>query len=349
MRRRDERDESTIMGSLIASRLIQFVGTVLVASFLVFAVMEFSPGNVARKTLGPFATDEQVAFLTEKLRLADPLMVRYGRWLGTLLGLSADRLSDPELNLGYSDPRGERYFGNFGFSMQMKRPVSEVLWDRLGHSLLLASLSFALIVPLAIGAGIVCARHEGGSADRAIMLVGTVFASIPEFASGVILVAILVVLLGLLPGTSPLEPSGSWPLWTQLVLPVLVLTFYVTAYVMRFVRTAFIEVLGQPYIRTAYLKGLKDRQVIFGHAFRNAIIIPFTVILLQINWLLSGVVVTEAVFAYPGIGRMLLEAALFGDIAVIEAVTLITVALAAFTQLAGDIGYALLNPRILVR
>ena len=330
----------------IVRRLGQTVVTLVAASFVVFVLVESSPGTVARKMLGPFATAEQVQLLHESLHLGDPLIQRYFRWLGVLTGVLADPLASPELNLGFQDKRGEQYFGNFGFSTQMKQPVSEVLWDRLGNSLLLAGLAVLVIVPLALAMGMVAALNEGSVFDRMITVVGTVLASVPEFASGVILVSIFVVLLGWLPGTSPLLPSGRWPVYVQLLLPVAVLSLYVTAYVARFVRTAFIEVLATPYIRTAILKGLPLRSVVFNHAFRNAMIAPFTVILLQVNWLLSGVVVTEVVFAYPGIGRLLLEAALFGDIAVIEATTLIAVCLATLTQLVGDIGYMLLNPRI---
>ena len=337
------------MQRLIIHRLAQLVVTLLAASFLVFLLVESSPGTVARKMLGQFASPDQVRLLHERLRLDDPVVVRYVRWLGVLSGAIADPLADPKLNLGFSDSRGARYLGNFGFSTQMKQPVADVLWSRLGNSLLLAGMAILVIVPLSLAMGMIAALHEGRATDRAITVLGTVLASVPEFASGVILVSIFVVTLGWLPGTSPLQASGRWPIFVQFVLPVTVLALYVSAYVARFVRTAFIEVLARPYIRTAVLKGLPPCVVVFGHAFRNAMIAPFTVILLQVNWLLSGVVVTEVVFAYPGIGRLLLEAALFGDIAVIEAATLVAVCLAAFTQLAGDIGYMLLNPRIRVR
>lgn len=334
------------MARFLVHRLGQLVLTLLAASFLVFVLVEASPGTVARKMLGPFASADQVRMLHERLRLGDPIPVRYARWLGVLVGLMDDPLADPELKLGVQDKRGNRYFGNFGISTQMKRPVSEVLWERLGNSLLLAGLAIMVIVPLALAMGMLAALNQGRGIDRTITVTGTIFASIPEFASGVILISIFVVTLGLLPGTSPLYASGRWPVYVQLVLPVAVLALYVTAYVARFVRTAFIEVMAKPYIRTAILKGLPFRTVVIRHAFRNAMIAPFTVILLQVNWLLSGVVVTEVVFAYPGIGRLLLEAALFGDIAVIEATTLVAVCLATTTQLIGDLGYMLLNPRI---
>jgi len=130
------------------------------------------------------------------------------------------------------------------------------------------------------------------------------------------------------------------------VLPVAVLAIYDAGYVARMVRGSMAEIMARPYVRTAVLKGLSRRQVILRHAVRNAMIAPFTVIMLQINWLISGVVVTELVFAYPGFGRMLLEASLFGDIALIEAATLIALVVATATQLVSDVGYVLLNPQI---
>ena len=334
------------MKRFLLRRLQKMVLTLLAASFLIFVLVEMSPGTVARKILGPFASSEQVQLLNERMKLGDPILVRYGRWLGVFLGMVDDPLASAELKLNLNDPRGTRYFGNFGFSTQMKLPVADVLWEKLGNSLLLAGLAILFIVPLAMLMGIVAALQVGRFADRSITVLGSILTSVPEFASGVILTSIFVVTLGWLPGTSPLYASGRWPLYVQFVLPLAVLVLYVTAYVARFVRTAFIEEMEKPYIRAAILKGMPFRTVVFSHAFRNAMIAPLTVILLQINWLLSGVVVTELVFAYPGFGRLLLDAALFGDIAVIEATTLVAVCLAGFTQLAGDVGYVMLNPRI---
>lgn len=155
-----------------------------------------------------------------------------------------------------------------------------------------------------------------------------------------------VVTLGWLPGTSPLYASGRWPIYAQLILPVMVLTLDVTAYVARFVRASFIEVRRSHTFAQPFSRGCRFGRCCSATRSATRTIAPFTVILLQVNWLLSGVVVTEVVFAYPGIGRLLLEAALFGDIAVIEATTLVAVCLAATTQILGDIGYMLLNPKI---
>jgi peptide/nickel transport system permease protein len=334
------------MVALILKRVVGLALTLVAASFIVFTVTEFSPGNVARKTLGAFATQEQVDLLYEKLKLNDPFLVRYGRWLGVLTGVLHDPLQDPALKLDFKDPRGDRYFGNFGYSTLFKAPVNDVIWERLKNTALLAGTAFAIIVPLSLLLGVLAGMREGSWIDRTISIFSIVATSIPEFASGVFLVVIFVVWLGLLPGTSPLSTLAGWSIGSQLILPVLVLVLYDSGYVVRMVRGSMAEVMNKPYIRTAILKGLPTRTVVARHGVRNAMIAPFTVILLQINFLISGVVVTETVFAYPGFGRLILEASLAKDISMIEAATLIALTIAIVTQLISDIGYAFLNPQI---
>jgi peptide/nickel transport system permease protein len=174
----------------------------------------------------------------------------------------------------------------------------------------------------------------------------TVVASIPEFALGVFLASVFVVWLGWLPGTATLLAGGGWSVAAQLVLPVAVIVLFDSGYVVSMIRASMVEVMQRPYIRTAVLKGLPFRSVILRHALRNAMLTPITVIMLQINYLIAGVVVVETVFAYPGFGRMMLEAALFKDIALIEAGALVAVFLAVVTNILGDLAYMLLDPRI---
>ena len=336
------------MARFITRRLLVMVFTMLAASFVVFTLSEFAPGTVARKSLGPYASQEQVDLLSARLKANDPLLVRYGRWLGVLAGVIHDPLQDKANGLGFSDPRGSRYFGNFGYSTLYKIPVNDVIWSRFANTAILAGLAFALIVPLAILFGVLSGMREGSRTDRALSILSVTFTSIPEFASSVFLVTLFVILFPILPGTSPLSESGGWSVSSQLVLPVAVLVIYDFGYVARMIRISMVGVMERPYIRTAILKGMSPRRVILGHALRNAMIAPFTVLLLQINFLISGVVVTELVFAYPGFGRMLLEASLFGDIALIEAATMVMVAVAVATQFFGDIGYMILNPQIRV-
>jgi peptide/nickel transport system permease protein len=181
-----------------------------------------------------------------------------------------------------------------------------------------------------------------------ISLFSQLIASIPEFAMAVFLIGIFVVALGVLPGTSPLRGDAGWPVWSQFVLPVLVVTFYDAGYLIAMIRASMVDVMRQPYIRTAALKGMSFHRVVGRHAVRNALITPFTVILLQLNYLVSGLVVVETLFAYPGFGRLMLEAALSKDIAVVEAGALVAVTVTMLTQLFGDLGYMALDPRIRV-
>ena len=310
------------MVAFFAKRLGYLVLTMLVVSFAIYMISEFTPGDVARKVLGPFATQHQVELLTEQMGLNRPVFIRYFEWVGQILT------------------------GDLGYSTVYKTEVNNIIWNRLGHTLILAGIAFAVIVPASILLGVTAGMRESSRLDRSISLFSIVTTSVPEFASGVFLTSIFAIWIGILPGTSTLDKGGGWSIASQLVLPVAVMVFYDLGYVVRMVRASMIEVMTRPYIRTAVLKGMKFRDVIVKHALRNAMIAPFTVILLQINYLVTGVVVVEAVFAYPGFGRMMLEAALSQDIAVIEAGALFSVLVAVVTQIVGDFGYMLLNPRI---
>jgi peptide/nickel transport system permease protein len=334
------------MPVFLIRRLLALVLTFVAASFLVFAVTQFSPSDVARETLGAYALPEQVELLHEKLQLGDPLVVRYVRWAAVLLGLRKDPLDNPALGLNITEPDGGRFFGNFGYSTLFRVPVNDIIWNRLGNTAILAGIAFAIIVPLSMLLGILAGMRPGSPVDRLLSVTSITMTSMPEYAIGVILAALFAVWLKVLPGTSPLAAGTGWGLPSQYVLPVAVLVLYDSGYVARMVRASMIDVLGRPFIRTAILKGLPRRRVILRHALRNAMIAPFTVILLQVNWLIGGVVVTETVFAYPGFGQMLLQASLFGDIALIEAATLVALVVAISTQLLSDVGYWLLDPQV---
>jgi len=296
--------------------------TLVVVSFIVFMLTEFTPGDVARKMLGAYASPEQVEILTKQMGLDRPVLVRYVEYVGNLAS------------------------GDLGYSTRFKVKVSDIIFDRLRNTGLLALISFAVIVPLSMLLGIAAGMREGSALDRTILLFSTVVASVPEFAMGVFLASIFVVTLGWLPGTATLQVGGGWSIPLQFVLPVAVIVLFDMGYVVCMIRASMVEVMQRPYIRTAVLKGMRFRQVIIGHALRNAMINPVTIILLQINYLITGVVVVETVFAYPGFGRMMLEAALSKDIALIEVGALVAVFIAVLTQILGDLGYMMLDPRI---
>lgn len=327
-------------------RLGQLLLTAIISSFLLFVVTEFSPGTVSRQILGPYALPNQVELLDQKLGLSQSLPQRYLNWISVLVGLKANPLGDPALGLDLSDPRGDRYFGNFGYSLMFKQPVRDVLAEPLENSALLGAVAMAFIVPLSLFIGIVAGANAGTRLDRLLSFICLIVTSIPEYAAGVILLTIFVSYFNWLPGTSPLLASEQWSIASQLVLPVTVLTLASAGYVARIVRASMADTMTKPYVRTALLKGLTKRQIVTRHVIRNGMIPPMTVLLLQLNWLVGGVVVCESIFAYPGVGRLLLQAGLFGDLALVQTITLMTLAMAAITQLLADISYMALNPRV---
>jgi peptide/nickel transport system permease protein len=237
--------------------------------------------------------------------------------------------------------------GDPGISLRTNKPVGPTLVRRLRNSLTLALVAFVLIMPIALVFGMWAGLREGRATDRSISLVSLITTSIPEFASGVFLILLFAFWLKVLPGaavfTSDIAP---WRDPKLLVLPVLTLTLVEVGYVTRMTRASMIEVMNAPYIRTAHLKGLPQRQIVLKHAVRNALMAPITVIMLHVNWLIGGIVVVESIFGYPGLGMYLLDAAMFKDVNAIEAGAMVMVVLAVVTQLIADITYTFLNPRI---
>ena len=307
------------MIQLIVRRIGMMVLIMLVVALLLFLINEGDPRLIARSVLGPYAQVEQLDAWVVQNGYDRSIFVRYFEWIGRVLT------------------------GDFGDSVIYKRPVNEIFWSRLGNTGILAGITFVLMVVIALTLGVLAGMKEGSLQDRSISVFSIITTSIPEYASAVFLVGIFVFWLGWLPGTSSMT-SGFDPV--QMILPVFVLTLYGFGYIARMTRASMAEVMTTPYIRTAVLKGLPYRRIIMKHALRNALIAPFTVIMLQINWLLSGVVVTEFAFGYKGFGALLLEAALRRDIFVIEACGTAAVFVAVFTQTVGDLGYTYLNPRI---
>ena len=303
----------------VVRRLGTMVLTMVVVSILLFLVLEINVEGVAVKVLGPYSSEEQRNLWLDRNGYFDPLHERYVRWLGNAL------------------------VGDFGDSVRFRVPVSQVLWPRLGNTGILALATMMVVIPLSLGLGVLAGMREGSKLDRSISITSIVTTSVPEFASAVLISAVFVFWLGILPGTSSMTDGFSI---VQLILPVMVLVLYDFGYVTRMTRASMAEVMTTHYIRTAVLKGLPYRTVIVRHALRNALIAPFTVIMLQINWLLSGVIVVEFFFAYKGFGALLLEASLNQDIFLIEACAMVAVFVAVGTQMLADVGYTYLNPRI---
>ena len=304
---------------LAARRFGSMVLIMAVISFVLFVIFESDKLGVAGKVLGPYSSTEQRELWLEQNGYNRSFFVRYGEWVTNAVR------------------------GDFGESIRFKAPVSDLLWPRLANTGFLALMVFAIMIPLSLFLGVIAGMREGSGTDRAVSTFSVLTTSVPEFASATLLVSLFVFQLGWLPGTSSMTGGFSW---VEMVLPVAVLVIYGFGYTARMTRASMAEVMTSQYIRTAVLKGLPRNRVIMKHALRNALIAPFTVIMLQLNWLLSGVIVVEVFFAYKGFGALLYEASTFGDIYLIEACAMVAVFVAVFSQFVSDIGYTLLNPRI---
>jgi peptide/nickel transport system permease protein len=312
------------MSRFILRRLGTLGITLVLVSLMVFLIVEVaSPVSVCRRNLGQFATDQQVTLCEERLGLDRPLPVRYAEFLKNAVTL------------------------DFGVSTLTDERVLDTVMPRLGRTLLLAGIAFVLIMPLAVILGVLSALKEGQLMDRVIAISTLTATSIPEIATGIFLLVIFVGWLDLLPGATVIPPGETLLENPKFfVLPVLTLTLIEVGYVARITRASMIDVLDSQYIRTAYLKGLSYRKIVMRHALRNALLAPIAVIMLHVNWLIGGIVVTEVIFGYDGLGRFILGAALNRDVFGIEAATMILVVVAVGTQLIADVVYTFLNPRI---
>ena len=303
----------------ILKRVGMMVLTMLVTSIVLFLVLEINIESLAVKVLGQFSTDEQRLLWLENNGYFRPVYIRYFEWLARILQ------------------------GDFGRSVVFQEEVSVLLWPRLARTALLAGLVLAIAIPISIILGILAGMKEGSLQDRSVSVFCIITTSVPEFCSATLISWVIVFSLKWLPGTSSMISGFSWK---EMILPVLVLVIYDFGYIARMTRASMAEVMQTQYIRTAHLKGLPFHKVVLQHGLRNSLIAPFTVIMLQIPWLLSGVIVTEYFFAYKGIGTLLLDASLRHDVFLIEAITLVAVFVAVTTQALSDIGYMYLNPKI---
>jgi peptide/nickel transport system permease protein len=312
------------LGRFIVTRIGTLLVTMLLVSFLIFLVVEvLSDVSICRRILGQFATDAQVASCDHQMGNDRNFFIRYGDFLWGAVR------------------------GDFGVSTFAQQRVMDAVLPRLGNTLMLAGVAFAVIMPLALVLGVIAALNEGRLLDRIISVSTLTATSIPEIATGIFLLIIFVTWLGLLPGAT-VVPSGE-SLYQHpefFVLPVLTLTLIEVGYVARITRASMVEVLDSAYIRTAYLKGLSYWKIVLRHALRNALMAPVAIIMLHVNWLIGGVVVTEVIFGFPGLGRFMLDVALLRDVFAIEAGALVLVLVAVGSQLIADIAYTFLNPRI---
>ncbi len=340
------------MSDIILRRLGFMIVTMFIVSIAVFVISEVVPIDVAKNIMGQFATEESLAALREQLGLNCPTAVRYvvwvigDEWIDPARGLIGDRL----LPAGCT-PEGLKrdglIRGDMGISTVLKTPVRPYLMRRFSNSLTLAGIAFLIIMPISLLLGALAGLQEGSFVDRLVSLLSLFTTSAPSFATGVILLVVFTLWLKLLPGISAFradESALNSP--EKLIMPIMVLFFSEAGYVARMTRASMVEVMRQPYIRTAILKGLPRWKVVLEHALPNALLAPITVIMLHVNWLIGGVVIVEVLFSYPGLGQAILNASLNKDLYVIEGGAMIMTLVATMTQLAADMIYVYLNPRI---
>jgi peptide/nickel transport system permease protein len=307
----------------ILRRLGIILLTLLLASMIIFSVTQLLPGDVAQVILGQFATPQAVANLREELGLNRPIVVQYWDWLTNFVQ------------------------GDWGKSMVSRLEVRPMIMERLRNSLMLAAVSLALYVPLGILLGVIAALREDRLADQAITGISMAFAGLPEFVTGLILIGFLAISFDLLPANSSIEPQTSFKdAFPFLILPAITVSLTSLGYVARMTRSSTIDVLRSDYTRAADMKGLPRWQVLTKHVLRNSLLPTVTVIAIGIGYLIGGLIVTEAVFGYPGVGRLLIYGIQRRDLPLIQAISMLVVAVFSFSNLAADILYGILNPRI---
>ena len=311
------------MARFIAKRVALGLITLWLLSLLVFFMANVLPGNVARRVLGPFASPTAVAALNKQLGTDKPILTQYVNQMK-----------------GYVQ-------GDMGRSVSTRQPISDVLWPALGRSAKLAVLAFLIVVPLSILGGVLAALKEGSVRDRVITVGGLSATAVPDFVWAVLLLIVFSLGLGLFPSTAA-WPDGSG-LLTQvkyLLLPSLCLVFVLFGYIARMARAGTIEALDADYTRTAIIKGLPQRTVLWRHVLRNSLLPTIAVIATQIGYLMGGLVVIELIFNYQGIGATLVRALQQHDYPLLQSMVLVIAIVFLVATLLADIAYSILNPRV---
>ena len=307
----------------ILQRLVSAVVVLVGVTFVVFLIIHLVPGDPARVVLGVQANAENVAALRERLGLNDPFLVQYGHWLAHAVQ------------------------GDFGRSLITRQPVTPQLLQRLPATLVLAAAALLIGILIAFPAGIISAIRPGSKTDLAVSIFSQVGVAIPDFWMGIMLVLLFSLFLGWLPPSGYTSITESFRGWlSHIILPAVTLGLISASIQTRFIRSAMLEVLNQDYVRTARGKGLQETAVVLRHALPNALITIVTVIGLQITALLSSVVVVEVVFAWPGLGRLALEAVLDRDYPLLQGTVFTVAALLVLVNLGTDLLYFFLDPRI---
>ena len=311
------------MWLVVLRRLGLGIITLWVVSLLVFAGTEILPGDVAEAILGQSATPEAVQAIRDQLHLDRPAIVRYADWLTNLLR------------------------GDLGISLAANMEISEMISGRFKNTLVLASLTAALAVPLALAMGLAAAMFPGGRVDRLVTISTLFLLSVPEFFIAATLVLVFAVHLQWLPAiTYMTEYESVWQLMESLALPILTLTTSVVAHMARMTRAAIINVMTSPYIEMAILKGVPRGRIVLRHALFNAVGPVVNVIALNLAYLVSGVVIVETVFAYPGLAKLMVDAVSRRDMPLVQACAMIFCTAYILFILIADVLAILANPRL---
>ena len=312
--------------ALFLLRRLLLVGPVLLGvSLVVFAVLHISPGDPAEIMLGPQATHEDITRLRTELGLDEPLPVQYARWMGRVLQ------------------------GDLGRSLWMKRPVLGEVLRRFQATVVLAASALLLSTLGGIALGVLSAARRNSLLDRLSALASLFGASMPSFWLGIVLMVIFALWLGWLPASGMFAPYGGGgvgDLLSHLVLPTVTLAAASLTIIARLTRSTMLDVLGQDFVRTARAKGVRESFVVVRHALRNALIPTVTVVGVQAGYLLGGAVLTETVFAWPGVGTLMVQGILARDFPLVQGCVLVIALGFVLVNLAVDVLYAVLDPRI---
>ena len=315
---------SSALRQMILTRLGIGVFTLFIISVLVFLAVSMLPGDIAQQVLGRNATPEAVAAFRRELGLDQPLIARYIGWITGIL------------------------HGDFGNSLANGRPVADLLAGRLGNTLFLALYAAVIAVPLAVTLGLLAALWRGSWFDRIVNILSLSAISFPEFFIAYLLMFWLSVTLGWFPSMASFPPgAGLLEMLSRAFLPAITLVLVVTAHMMRMTRAAVVNVLGAPYIAMARLKGVSRWRVIAFHALPNALAPIINVVALNIAWLITGVVIVEVVFVYPGMGQLMVDSVTNRDMPVVQACALIFAAVYILLNLVADVLAIATNPRLL--
>ena len=315
------------MAFYVARRTLSIALVLVLISLIVFVAIHVLPGSAATLILGEYATVESLRALERDMGLDRPFALQYAAWMGGVVT------------------------GDWGYSLAMKQPVTAIVGLRLRNSAWLAGFALVAVALVAIPLGTLAALRRGRWLDLAILTGSYIGISVPEFVTGMVLILVLAgPTLHLFPTGDYAPMAAGLRTWlSHLVLPALTLTLVLLAHVLRQTRSGLVEVLQSAYVRTARLKGATERRVVVRHALRNGLLPAVTVIALDLGYLMGGIVVVEEVFAYPGMGRLILYAIQNRDVPLLQVSILIVAATYTFANFAADLAYAWLDPRIRYR